>query len=236
MRSSAGAIDPDHGYQYATNRANAYAAVHSDYAEGVDPMPKISFSLEHALRYLFPGLMVYTLITLFDRNFSDFNVFDKSIVSLAIGLLWYAFYRAVIYDFFILFLLERLGRGLGWTTQRTFLSKRYVLTTFDIDDLYFVLRTKDKVLTSEMMSQRSALIHFTYQASFIALLGLGFCLFSSRCSIWDSIGFAVAFGLLMFAALFADLRLECQIGTLLKQSVEDIDITAAACGYKKRNP
>ena len=194
-------------------------------------MPRIT--LENSFRFLFPSFVFIVCLWVTDPTFQGAKIVTLS----ACGIIFYALYRIVPYDYLISRIVDSASGIFQRPTYRLWLTRRYDLTASTAEEIYAgVIRPHFKELNTKSIRERSALIHMLYQSGIIVLLFPTFSLFApslSFASIYVGWMLTVGIGLLM-VALFADVRIDRQIQRTLQHSQTVIDRLMKDLGIKKR--
>lgn len=130
-------------------------------------------SLANAMRYMFPGVVIYFYLYVCDSSFlkglNDSIGFLGTMVPLVVlGSIIYLVYRPLFYEGIII-RLQDIFR-LNSNNYRTFLKKRYNLNTYQAKRLFIKIR--DKYLKDHYSEDTKIIgsgIHFIYIAGIIAM-------------------------------------------------------------------
>jgi hypothetical protein len=197
-------------------------------------VPRTNF--DDALKFLFPGAIFLVCIYIFDSTILSAAPLEK--VGLVVGacllggVVLFSVYRTILYDYAILSLLDWINEKRGNLNYRLWIRQRYDVQASESEVLYAAVRTLYPELNTPTIRQRSALIHFMYQASIIFLAFFLFsCFQPSRALTFTYL----AAGLIMgTSAILADIRLERQVFMILNRAPNKVDRTATKIGIHRR--
>ncbi len=203
-------------------------------------MPRIT--LENAFRYIFPAVILVICFGVTDPNYlallaSDWaKLAGASLGVIVCGVIIYAVYRSILYDYPISFLLDFINeRILRQPNYRVWLVDRYDLPPAEAEKVYAgVIRPQFKELNTKNIRERSALIHMLYQAGIAVLLFTAYVILTDRPRPF--LFWIVVFGVALFCtAVLTDVRLDHQIRATLQHGVTRVDAMMKNMGIKRRH-